>query len=46
MSTTILTGRENLTKDAFWLGSGGHIDKENQVKIYKKYGTVLGTLPL
>jgi hypothetical protein len=37
MSTTNLTGRENLTKYA---------DKENQVKMYKKYSTVLGTLPI
>jgi hypothetical protein len=28
MSTTNLTGRENLTKYAFWMGSVGPIDKE------------------
>jgi hypothetical protein len=37
MSTTKLIGRENLTKYAFWLGPGGPTDKENQVKMYKKY---------
>jgi hypothetical protein len=37
MSTTKLTGRENLTKYAFWLGPSGPTDKENQVKMYKKY---------
>jgi hypothetical protein len=37
MSRTKLTGRENLTKYAFWLGPGGPTDKENQVKMYKKY---------
>jgi hypothetical protein len=43
MSTTKLTGMENLTKYAFWLGPVGPTDKENQVKMYKS--TVLGTLP-
>jgi hypothetical protein len=39
MSTIKLTGRENLlTKKAFWLGPVGPIDKENQVKMLKKYG--------
>ncbi len=37
MSTEKLTGRENLTKSAFWLGPGGPTDKENLVKMYKKY---------
>jgi hypothetical protein len=37
MSTTKLTGRENLTKYAFWLGLVRPTDKENQVKMYKKY---------
>ncbi len=37
MSTTKLIGRENLTKYAFWLGSVGPTDKENQVKMYKKH---------
>jgi hypothetical protein len=37
MSTTKLTGRENLTKYAFWLGPLGPTDKENQVKMYEKY---------
>jgi hypothetical protein len=37
MNTTILTGRENMTKYAFWwLGPGGPTDKGNQVKMYKK----------
>jgi hypothetical protein len=50
MSTTKLTGRENLTKSgyAFWLGPvgpTGPTHKENQVTMYKKYDTVLGTLP-
>jgi hypothetical protein len=44
MSTTELTGRENLTKNTFCVGPVGHTDKENQVKINKS--TVLGTLPL
>ncbi len=34
------------TKYAFRLGPVGPTDKENQVKIYKKYGTVVGTSPL
>jgi hypothetical protein len=37
MSTTKLTGRENLTKYAFWLGPIRPTDKENQVKMYNKY---------
>jgi hypothetical protein len=39
MSTTKLTGRENLAKYryAFWLGPVGPTDKENQVKMFKKY---------
>jgi hypothetical protein len=37
MSTTKLTGRENLTKNTFCVGPVGPNDKENQVKIYKKY---------
>jgi hypothetical protein len=45
MSTTKLTGRENLTKYAFWLGPVGPTDKDNQVKVYKK-STVLVSLPL
>jgi hypothetical protein len=45
MSKKKLTGRENLTKYAFWLGPGGPTDKENQVKMYKK-SNVLGTSPL
>jgi hypothetical protein len=36
MSTTKLTGRENLTKYAFCLVPGGPTDKENQSKMYKK----------
>jgi hypothetical protein len=36
MRTTKLTGRENLTKYAFWLGPFGCTDKKNQVKMYKK----------
>ncbi len=32
-----LTGRENLTIYAFWLGLVGPTDQENQFKIYKKY---------
>ncbi len=44
MSTTKLTGRENLTKYAFWLGHVGPTDKENKGKMYKS--TMLGTLPL
>jgi hypothetical protein len=37
MSTTKLNGRENLTKDAFWLSPFGPTDKKNQVKVCKKY---------
>ncbi len=37
MSTTKLIGGENWTKYAFWLGSVRPTDKENQVKMYKKY---------
>jgi hypothetical protein len=36
MSTTKLTGRENLTTDACWLAPDGPTDNENQVKMYKK----------
>jgi hypothetical protein len=36
MSTTKLTGRENLTIYAFWSGPVGPTDKENQEKVYKK----------
>jgi hypothetical protein len=36
MSATKLTGRENLTKYAFWWGPIGPTDKENQVKRNKK----------
>jgi hypothetical protein len=43
MSITKSTGRENLTKNAFWLGPGRPTDNENQVKMYTS--TVLGTLP-
>jgi hypothetical protein len=32
-----ITGRENLTKNAFWFGPGRPTDNENQVKIYIKY---------
>jgi hypothetical protein len=46
MSTTKLTGRENLTKNTFCVGPVGRTDRENQVKMYKKYHTVIGTLPL
>ncbi len=31
------TGREDLTTHASWLGPGRPTDKENQVKMYKKY---------
>jgi hypothetical protein len=31
------TGRENLTKNTFCVGSVGTTDKENQVMMYKKY---------
>jgi hypothetical protein len=34
MSTIKLTGKENLTKYAFWLGPGRPTDKENQVKMF------------
>jgi hypothetical protein len=44
MSTTKLTGRENLPRNNFCVGPVGPTDKENQVKLYKS--TVLGTLPL
>jgi hypothetical protein len=44
MSTTKLTGRENLTKNTFCVGSVGLTDKENRVKMYKK--NFLGTFPL
>jgi hypothetical protein len=37
MSTTKLTGRENLTKNGFILGPDGPTDRENQVKMCKKY---------
>ncbi len=40
-SKTKLSGRENLTKYAFFLGPVGPTDKENQVKMIKS--TVLGT---
>jgi hypothetical protein len=36
MSTTNLTGGENLIKYALWLGPVGPTDKENQVEMYKK----------
>jgi hypothetical protein len=35
--TTKLTGRENLTKKTFCAGPSGPTDKENQLKMYKKY---------
>jgi hypothetical protein len=44
MSTQKLTGMENFTKFAFWLGPVGPTDKENQERCIKS--TVLGTLPL
>jgi hypothetical protein len=34
---TKLTGRENLSKQTFCVGPVGPNDKENQVKMYKKY---------
>jgi hypothetical protein len=37
MSTTKLTGRENLAKNTFCEGPVGPTDKENQLKMYKKY---------
>jgi hypothetical protein len=43
MSITNLTGRENLTKNAFLLGPGRPTDYENQVKMYRTKSTVLGT---
>jgi hypothetical protein len=46
MSTTKLTGRENLTKYVFWLSPVGPADKDNQVKMYSIKSTVLGILPL
>ncbi len=36
----------NKVQYAFLLGPVEPTDKENQVKVYKKYRTVLGTLPL
>jgi hypothetical protein len=36
----------NNIRYACWLGPGGPTDKENQVKMYFKKSTVLGTLPL
>jgi hypothetical protein len=35
--TTKLLGRENLTKNTFCVGPVRPTDKENQVKMYKKY---------
>jgi hypothetical protein len=46
MITTKLTGKGILTKNTFCVGPVGPTDKENQGKMYKKYRTVLGTLPL
>ncbi len=37
MRTTKWTGREHLTKYAFWLGPAKPTDKENQVNMYEKY---------
>jgi hypothetical protein len=37
VSTTKLTGRENLTKNTFYVGPAGPIDMENQVKMYILY---------
>ncbi len=37
MSTTKISGKENLTTYASWLGPGGPNGKENQVKMYTKY---------
>jgi hypothetical protein len=42
MSTTKLTGRENLTKNTFCVGPVGPSGKENQVKMYKS--TIFGTV--
>jgi hypothetical protein len=39
--TTKLTGRENLTKNTFSVGPVGPSDKENQVKMFKKYSFTL-----
>jgi hypothetical protein len=36
MSTTKLTGRENLIKYASWLGPGRAIDQKNEAKKSKK----------
>jgi hypothetical protein len=44
MSTTKLTGRENLIKNIFCVGPLGPTVKEYQVKMYKKYH--FGTLSL
>jgi hypothetical protein len=44
MSTTKLTGRENLTRNTFRVGPVGPSDKESQEKMYKKKS--FGTLPL
>jgi hypothetical protein len=46
MSTTKLIEREILTTYACFLTSGRPTDKENQVKVYKSTGTVIGTLSL
>jgi hypothetical protein len=43
MSTTKLTGRENLKKNTFCVGPVGPTAKENQEKMNKK--DCLGTLP-
>jgi hypothetical protein len=37
VSTTKLSGRENLTKNSFSVGLVGPTDNENQVNMYKKY---------
>jgi hypothetical protein len=37
MSTTKFTRRENWTKNTFCVGPVGPTDKENEVKMYKKY---------
>ncbi len=42
MSTKKLTGTENLTQNTFCVGPVGPTDKENHLKMYKKYP--LGTL--
>ncbi len=44
MSTTKLTGRENLTNNAFWLSPCEFTDNEIQVKMFKS--TVLVTFSL